>query len=90
METIIGNWILQDGKIIGDENCLKINAILDSGLVRIGTRDGGWVTLFKNSNENIYWELFYQKPDGHGGGPPSLAKLNEEQVRILYGESIQD
>ncbi len=86
---IVGKWIVQDGKVIGDDNYEEIKRMKESELIKIADRDGGWTILYRNKNKNNYWELTYPQGEMHGGGPPSLELLNEVEIKERYGNILE-
>lgn len=82
-KPIIGKWIKLDGKISLNEDCLKINMLLEKEFKKIGFSDDGWDVLYEDPN-NEYWELIYLESELHGGGPPSLIPISLEEARKKY------
>ena len=85
-ETLLtGQWILQDGRIVGDDVSQRIRGLTKSYLVLIGRDASGWNTLYRDPHDGRYWELSYPQGDLQGGGPPELRCLTTEQAREKYG-----
>ncbi|MBC6474267.1 MAG: hypothetical protein GDA48_16830 [Hormoscilla sp. GM102CHS1] len=85
---IVGQWIFQAGKIVPDASCKIIEHMISSNFVKVSDREDGWTTLYKEPVEQSYWELTYPDSELHGGGPPKLTKLSEEEVLEKYGECL--
>ena len=84
-ETILtGQWITQDGRVVGDEACRRIHE-LTPHLEKLGTREGGWTTLYRDPTDGRYWEHTYPHGEWHGGGPPQLRYLSDGEAVELYG-----
>jgi hypothetical protein len=87
---IIGNWILKDGRIHADENCERVDRLVENYLVKIGSDWSGWDTLFKDPTDGRYWERVYLQSEMHGGGPASLVKISAERAREKYKNLVND
>ncbi|MCW5959721.1 MAG: hypothetical protein KIS76_06115 [Pyrinomonadaceae bacterium] len=66
------NWVEEDGEIIEDVVCKRINFLIASYFENICTDSSGWKTLFRDPRDGRYWELSYPHSEWHGGGPPLL------------------
>jgi hypothetical protein len=69
-------------EIVGGE---EVERLMQTGLVEVARRDGGWATLLRDPGSGAYWERDYPSSEYHGGGPPRLRELSVEEVRLLYG-----
>jgi hypothetical protein len=38
---IVGAWVLEKGKVVGDQNCARIENMIENELELINERDGG-------------------------------------------------
>jgi hypothetical protein len=84
-ETVItGQWILQDGRPVADEDCTRIATLTKSHLVEVGRDPSGWNTLYRDPTDGRYWELVYPQGELHGGGPPELRYLTVEEASQKY------
>jgi hypothetical protein len=83
---LIGKWVEEDGRAARDPNCKRVHLLVDEYLEKIGVsaESGGWDTLFRDPEDGRYWERIYLEGDGHGGGPPSLINLSEDEARRKY------
>ena len=81
---LTGNWILKDGTLIEDEVSMRIKFLIANKLTEISTDSTGWRKLYKDPNDNRYWELSYPHSDLQGGGPPLLKNLSENEARSIY------
>ena len=85
-ETIIvGGWHLNDTKIEADDNCKRIEWLIKSKLRRIASDESGWDTLFQDTKDGRYWEHYYPQSHMHGGGPPSLKYIAQNEANKKYG-----
>jgi len=80
-----GAWREVGGKIEADESCKRIEELTQRHLHEVARDSSGWVVLYQDPSDGRYWELTYVDGGAHGGGPPSLANLSEEEVREKYG-----
>lgn len=46
--------------------------------------DDGWEKLYQDSDDLRYWELTYPRSEWHGGGPPLLRYLTDEEAIARY------
>jgi hypothetical protein len=81
---LIGQWILVDGEVDGDDACLRIQYLVSERLKKPGKDRRGWETLFRDPRDGRYWERTYPNSSWHGGGPPALISLTEAQARAKY------
>jgi hypothetical protein len=79
---LIGNWLMVDEKVVGDTTCERIKILTSHYLEQIA--GGGWETLYKDPQDNRYWELTYPQGEMHGGGPPRLTCLSAAEVKEKY------
>ena len=70
--SIIGNWLLVDGKMLADENCKRIDWLVKNCLTKISIINDGWDTIYQDPNDSRYWKLTYPQSEMQGGGPPML------------------
>ena len=87
-KIIKGNWVKIDGKIMGDSNCEIIDNMIENDLEKVGDREEGWITLFKEKLTNKFWERIYPDSHMHGGGPPQLELLSKNEVMDKYGRQF--
>jgi len=82
---IIGTWRVQDGSLVPDEACRRIESIISSGALELIARsEDGWRILYRNMEDGRLWELSYPEAESHGGGPPSLQYLSLEEASARY------
>lgn len=67
-----------------DEAWDRIDQLVETYLVEIGSDASGWCTLYRDPNDGRYWELLYPQSHVHGGGPPTLRVVSIDQVRSKY------
>jgi hypothetical protein len=79
-------WDVVDGKVIGNAVCDRIDHLVSQYLLQVA--GGGWETLYQDPYDGRYWELTYPQGEMHGGGPPRLTHLSDEQARAKYGNAI--
>jgi hypothetical protein len=81
--VIEGKWIFDGRKVVGDAACDEINSLVRT-LIPLGSGDGGWSKLYRHADSGILWELTYPHGEMHGGGPPRLESLSENEARLKY------
>lgn len=81
---VIGQWILVDGEVDGDEACLRVQYLVNTRLEKLAKDWSGWETLFRDPQDGRYWERAYPNGSLHGGGPPALIYLSEAQAKAKY------
>jgi hypothetical protein len=80
-----GKWERIDGKVRGDAVSERIQALLKGTLTKVGADASGWDTLYQDQQDARYWELTYPQSSMHGGGPPRLAVISDDDAREKYG-----
>jgi hypothetical protein len=80
---LIGEWKVVGGKVVGNEACERIDLLTSQYLEHIAV--GNWEKLYRDPEDGRYWELTYPHSDWHGGGPPRLTCLSEEEAQTKYG-----
>lgn len=87
---IVGNWIEVDGRCVGDDACERVHHLTQDLLEKIGQspESGGWETLYRDPSDGRFWERTYLQGHMHGGGPPSLLNLSENEARKKYGQLL--
>jgi hypothetical protein len=73
-----------DGRVMADANWKWIDELVASRLVKVA--GGGWETLYRDRVDDRLWELDYPEGSLHGGGPPRLRRLSEDDARAKYGD----
>jgi hypothetical protein len=73
-------------KVRGDNVCARIKWLTERRLRKIATDpdSGGWLTLFLDPWDGRFWERSYPKSEMHGGGPPTLTCITEEEAAERY------
>lgn len=84
----IGTCIFQDGKIIKDQVCERVEWLISNHLIKIASDDTGWEVLYQDPEDKRYWELSYPSSELHGGGAPSLVNLTLEEAREKYNLTV--
>jgi hypothetical protein len=81
---LIGKWIKVGGHVDGDDTDKRIDWLTSEILKKLAVTDGGWATLFRDNSDRRYWERTYPQSAMHGGGPPRLTCISEEEARKKY------
>lgn len=69
---IIGNWLLDSGKMRADDNCKRIEWLVKNYLIKVSANNGNWDMLYQDPDDGRYWMLSYPQSGMQGGGPPML------------------
>lgn len=81
---ISGKWITVGRRVEADDNCRRIQELVEQHLQELGRDETGWDPLFLDPDDGRLWELTYPQSELHGGGPPRLRLLDELDVRSKY------
>jgi hypothetical protein len=79
---IVGQWVVQDGRVIADEATRRIELLIKEHLEIVAAC--GWEQLFLDPTDGRFWERTFPKSEMHGGGPPRLTVIDEEKAHIKY------
>ena len=79
---LIGEWVIDDGKIKADKTCERIEWLITNSLKQVSADD--WAALYLDPNDGRYWERTYPQSEMQGGGPPSLLNITEANARKKY------
>ena len=84
--ALTGKWIETHDGIRGDVTCDRIARLTDGVLdvVQDHPKSGGWVRLFRDVGDGRYWERSYPQSEMHGGGPPALRWIGDEELAREY------
>jgi hypothetical protein len=84
-ETILnGSWKLSGGLMKADSVSERIEWLTTEYLIEVGEYANGWNKLYKDPEDNRYWELTYPESETHGGGAPRLENISSEEVKQKY------
>lgn len=88
---LIGKWIAEDGQVRADSTCERVQWLTSHHLrkVAISKQWGAWETLFQDPDDGRFWERTYPQGHMHGGGPPTLKWIPNEQAKAKYGEKVK-
>ena len=81
---IHGRWIYAEGAPKADSSCERIDVLIARVLVPVAATGDGWDRLYRDPADNRLWELTYLQSAMHGGGPPTLRQLSDEQAGDKY------
>lgn len=86
-EDLVGKWVPGEKGLMADETARRIEWLTAGVLEQVAhsPRSGAWETLFRDPADGRFWERTYPGGDLHGGGPPRLTRIPEEQARSKYG-----
>jgi hypothetical protein len=68
---LIGRWEVVNGQVQADATCQRTEWLTSRYLEKIaaGQNCGEWETLFRNPDDERYWERTYPIGEIQGGGP---------------------
>lgn len=85
-ETVLkGRWIEKGSTVIQDDVCKRIDYLVSSVLEELGVNELNWSVLYKDPNDQRYWELTFPESSLHGGGPPELKVIDPIVAKRRYG-----
>jgi hypothetical protein len=87
-ETLLtGSWVMENSQMHGDATCERIHWLIAHHLQKIADSPqwGAWETLYKDPDDDRYWERTYPRSGMHGGGPPQLKNLTTGEAEQEYG-----
>ena len=87
---ITGKWVFTGDRVVGDENCERIHDLVQNHLIRLGSDQSGWDTLYRDPDDSRLWERIYPQSALHGGGPPALRLISKDLARVKYGDAAYD
>ena len=82
---LVGEWMVVDGRVVGNEACERIDLLISEYLEHVATDASGWEQLYRDPEDGRYWELTYPRSWMHGGGPRRLTCLTPEEAQAKYG-----
>jgi hypothetical protein len=85
-KELTGNWLVEDDQVRADPACERVQWLTQNVLVKIADskEGGGWETLYQDPADSRLWERTYPQSEMHGGGPPQLKLLTEEEATRKY------
>jgi hypothetical protein len=83
---LVGQWKFDGRETRGDDACERIESLTANVLeqVAVGIEYGAWETLFRDPADGRLWERTYPEGHMHGGGPPRLKVISEQDARAKY------
>jgi Immunity protein 27 len=84
---LVGNWIPEQGRLVGDGAEGRIGRLIERYLrkIAISPKEGAWEVLYQDPLDGRYWELTYPASEMHGGGPRRLTVIDNNVARTKYG-----
>jgi hypothetical protein len=82
---VVGHWLVADGQVVGDQGCFRIEELIADHLDHVAHSPDGWSSLYRDPLDGRLWERTYPQGQSHGGGPPSLVVVTQEQAFAKYG-----
>lgn len=69
---LIGGTHFENGKVYKDLTYQRIEYLISNWLIKIDSKESGWITIYKDPHDGRIWELSYPNSELHGGGNPTL------------------
>lgn len=82
--SLVGSWIKKGNSVKQDSVCERIQWLTDSYFEQIAVDGDNWSALYKDPDDGSYWELIYPQSHMHGGGPPTLQRIPENDACKRY------
>ena len=83
---IEGKWVKStNNQIVGDAACNRVEELVRDYLVRLTSDKSGWDTLYQDPADKRFWEHIYLQSWMHGGGPPTIRNITQDEARQKYG-----
>jgi hypothetical protein len=84
-ETILrGHWLFSNGQYLADDTCQRIETLVKTYLAYLESDESGWDLLYIDTDDGRLWEKTYPQSELHGGGPPLLRCITEEDATRKY------
>lgn len=83
---LAGRWTTSGNRTETDDTCKRIEWLIAEKLQKLATDSSGWNVLYLDPVDARYWELTYPQSHAHGGGPPRLTHLSNEEAQSRYGK----
>jgi hypothetical protein len=84
-ETLIeGQWLLNGQNIAEDENCKRIDWLVQNTLTKITHDESGWEILYQDKIDGRLWVHYYRNSEMQGGGPPALKLITKSQAEAIF------
>tara|TARA_R110002124_G_scaffold274903_2_gene444983 strand:- start:147 stop:443 length:297 start_codon:yes stop_codon:yes gene_type:complete len=83
---IEGQWLFDGKTIKADSACERIDWLIKNNLKAIKTDKSGWNALYQDQKDKRYWLHYYPKSEMHGGGPPALKAISNNEASQRFGE----
>lgn len=85
---LTGQWTTDQGHVLADDACRRIDELTRATLQEMGRDSSGWDVLYRDFDDGRFWELTYPQSHLHGGGPPQLRCLTLNEAKIKYGDVV--
>lgn len=84
-ETLIkGTWVSSGSSVEADDSCKRIEWLTSEVLEHLTTDGDNWEAYYQDPKDRRFWVLFYPQSELHGGGPPSLREISENDIRVKF------
>jgi hypothetical protein len=85
VETVLtGIWqVGESGSVEADENCRRIDSLIENYLERIGASADGWDVFYLDPDDGRIWRLTYPHSHMHGGGPSQLECVSLDESALM-------
>ncbi len=85
-QRIVGRWEVVGGKVLADDTCKRIDRLKQNYLTKLcaSRKLGEWMVLYRDPRDGRFWEATYLDSEMHGGGPPALINISEDEAKGRY------
>ena len=80
-----GAWIKTENGVDGDETCKRIHWLIENSLEFV--KSGNWEGVYLDTHDGRHWLVFYPQSELHGGGPPSMRVIDENEIGERFNAS---
>lgn len=74
----------KDGKPVPNPTGRRIETLLHSHLVRLADAESGWCVLYRDPEDQRFWELSFPHGELQRGGPKMLKCLSEAEAKAKF------
>jgi len=81
---LIGSWIMTNGRMVEDGTSCLIRDLIQHRLQKVTVASDGWEVLYRDPQDQRFWDLTFPHGEMQGGGPRTLRVLSVEEAKLKY------